>query len=82
MRWYLGRQRQEEAVEEFAWTLDFEWSVKDLVWRLTCTTISPGYACEKKAYRISMENDAMRYGNIGGRVAHTMRKVPTDYALP
>jgi hypothetical protein len=82
MRWYLGRQRQEEAVEEFEWTLDFEWSVKDLVWRLTCTTISPGYACEKKAYRISMENGAMRYSNISGRVAHTMRKVPTDYALP
>ena len=29
-----------------------------------------------------MENGAMRYSTISGRVAHTMRKVPTGFALP
>jgi len=82
MRWYLGRQRQEEAVEEFAWTLGFEWSVKDLVWRLTCKKISPGYECESKAYRLSIDNGGMRYRSISGRIEHTMRKVSADYALP
>jgi hypothetical protein len=82
MRWYLGRQRQEEAVEKFEWTLSLEWSVKDLVWRLACKEISQGYACERKAYRISIDQGEMKYKSISGRVGHTMRKVSADYQLP
>ncbi len=82
MRWYLGRQRQEEAVEKFEWTLGFEWSVKDLVWRLTCKEISQGYACERKVYRISIDQGEMKYKSISGRAGHTMRKVSADYQLP
>jgi Protein of unknown function (DUF1266) len=80
MRWYLGRQKQEEAVEQFEWTLGYEWSVKDLVWRLACKEITSGYQCEKKAYRISIDQGEMRYAS--GRSRFTMRKVSADYRLP
>ena len=51
-------------------------------WHLTCKKISPGYECERKAYRLSIDNGGMRYKSISGRVEHTMRKVSADYALP
>jgi hypothetical protein len=82
MRWYLGRQLQEEAVEHFDWTVGYEWSVKDLVWRQACKEISPGYQCEKRSFRISIDQGEMRYTSMSGRVGHTMRKVSADYRLP
>jgi hypothetical protein len=82
MRWYLGRQMQEEVVEQFEWTLSYEWSVKDLVWRLACKQISPGYQCEKDAYRISIDQGELRYSGMRGGLGTTMRKVSTDYRLP
>jgi hypothetical protein len=82
MRWYLGRQRQEEAVERFEWTLSYEWSVKDHVWRLACKEITSGYQCEKNAYRISIDQGEMRYTGMRGGAGFTMRKVSADYQLP
>jgi hypothetical protein len=84
MRWYLGRQRQEEAVHQFDWTVSYEWEVKDLVWRLACKEITAGYQCEKRAYRISLDKDKgeMRYSGMRGRSRHVMRKVSADYRLP
>lgn len=81
MRWYLGRQRQEEAVERFEWTLSYEWSVKDHVWRLACKEITSGYQCERNAYRISIDGDKMRYTGMRGGPGFTMRKVSADYQL-
>jgi Protein of unknown function (DUF1266) len=82
MRWYLGRQRQEEAVEQFEWAIAYGWSVKGLVWRQACKEISPGYQCENRSFKVSIDQDELRYANMSGRVGHTMRRVSADYRLP
>ena len=51
MRLYLGRQRQEEVVTQYEWTVNYEWGVKDLVWRLACKENSPGHECSRATYR-------------------------------
>jgi hypothetical protein len=82
IRWYLGRQRQEEVVTRYQWTVSYEWRVKDLVWRRVCKENPPGYECGSEAYRISIKDDELRYTGMSGRGATTMRKVAADYRLP
>jgi len=83
IRWYLGRQRQEEVVTRYEWTVSYEWGVKDLVWRRVCKQNPPGYECGSEAYRVSIKDDELRYtGMSGGRGSSTMRKVAADYRLP
>jgi hypothetical protein len=82
MRFYLGRQRQEEVVTRYEWTINYEWGAKHLVWRLACKENSPGYECVNSAYRISIDHDKVRYTGMSGRPEFTMRKVSADYRLP
>jgi len=83
IRWYLGRQRQDEVVTRYEWTVSYEWGVKDLVWRRVCKENPPGYECGSEAYRISIKDNELRYSSMGkGRGSTTMRKVASDYRLP
>src|SRR5262249_41276475 len=82
IRWYLGRQRQEEVVTRYEWSVSYEWQVKDLVWRRVCKQNPPGYECGSEAYRISIKDNELRYTGMSGRGATTMRKVAADYRLP
>jgi len=83
IRWYLGRQRQEEVVTRYEWTVGYEWRVKDLVWRRVCKENPPGWECESEAYRISIKDNELRYSGMGkGRVSTKLRKVAADYRLP
>jgi len=80
MRWYLGRQKQEEVVTQYEWSVNYDWGDKALVWRLVCKQNSPGYECEKAAYRFAVNPSELRYSS--GRAAFTMRKVSADYRMP
>jgi hypothetical protein len=80
MRWYLGRQKQEEVVTKYEWSVNYDWSDKALVWRLVCKQNSPGYECEKAAYRFAVNPSELRYSS--GRAAFILRKVSEDYRLP
>jgi len=83
IRWYLGRQRQEEVVTRYEWTVGYEWAAKDLVWRRVCKENPPGWECDSEAYRISIKDNELRYSSMGkGRGSTTMRKVAADYRLP
>ena len=83
IRWYLGRQRQDEVVTRYEWTVSYEWGVKDLVWRRVCKENPPGYECGSEAYRISIKDSELHYSGLGkGRGSTTMRKVASDYRLP
>jgi Protein of unknown function (DUF1266) len=80
VRWYLGRQKQEEVVTQYEWSVNYDWGDNALVWRLVCKQNSPGYECEKAAYRFAANPSELRYSS--GRAAFTMRKVSEDYRLP
>jgi Protein of unknown function (DUF1266) len=83
IRWYLGRQRQEEVVTRYEWTVSYEWGVRDLVWRRVCKQNPPGWECGSEAYRISIKEDELHYSSMGkGQGSTTMRKVAADYRLP
>jgi hypothetical protein len=83
IRWYLGRQRQEEVVTQYEWTVGYEWAVKDLVWRRICKRNPPGWECGSEAYRISIKENELSYSSMGkGQGSTTMRKVAADYRLP
>jgi uncharacterized protein DUF1266 len=83
IRWYLGRQRQEEVVTQYEWTVGYEWAAKDLVWRRVCKQNPPGWECGSEAYRISIKENELSYSSMGkGRGSTTMRKVTADYRLP
>jgi len=83
IRWYLGRQRLEEVVTRYEWTVGYEWGAKDLVWRRVCKENPPGWECGSEAYRISIKDNELRYSSMGkGRGSTTMRKVAADYRLP
>jgi uncharacterized protein DUF1266 len=80
MRWYLGRQKQEEVVTQYEWSVNYDWGDKALVWRLVCKQNSPGYECANAAYRFAVNPRELRYSS--GRAAFTMRKVSEDHRLP
>jgi hypothetical protein len=83
IRWYLGRQRQEEVVTRYEWTVSYEWGVRDLVWRRVCKQNPPGWECGSEAYRISIKENELHYSSMGkGQGSTTMRKVAADYRLP
>jgi hypothetical protein len=65
IRWYLGRQMQDEVVTRYEWTVSYEWGVKDLVWRRVCKENPPGYECGSEAYRISIKNNELHYSSMG-----------------
>jgi len=83
IRWYLGRQRQEEVVTRYEWSVSYEWGAKDTVWRRVCKQNPPGWECGSEAYRISIKGNELSYSSMGrGRGSTTMRKVAADYRLP
>lgn len=80
MRFYLGRQMQEEVITQYEWSVSYGWQDKGLTWHVVCKQNSPGYECVRASYRISVNPNEIRYSS--GRAAFTMRKVSAGYRLP